>query len=287
MEQKYLLTQQNHLTKYPIKNNLAGSFIEEKRLGEFIRNYMKWVVQSLLFSAFLMAYTMPCLSQKIELKHVEFKDNKVIVIYNLLDSIAGRYYSIRLYSSSDGFLNPLTKVAGDVGLEIKPGLDKKVVWTAKDEPQINFDQKISIEIRGRVFIPFIDLENINHYKVFKRNRNYNLTWSGGSPQNILNFDLYNGERKVASFPNIGNVGHHTFRFPSHTKPSDNYRFRISDAKNKDEVVFTEGFKIKRKVPLLLKIIPVVAVSYFASILLKPGKDDSLPLPYGTGDFPAN
>lgn len=279
MEQKYLLTQQNHLTKYPIKNNLAGSFIKEKRLGEFIVNYMKWVVQSLLFSAFLMAYAMPCLSQKIELKHVEFKDNKVIVNYNLLDSIADRYYSIRLYSSSDGFLNPLTKVAGDVGLEIKPGLDKKIVWTVKDEPQINFEQKISLEVRGRIFIPFINTESINQYKVFKRNRNYDLTWTGGSPQNILNFDLYNGDKKIASFPNIGNVGHHSFRFPAHTKPSRHYRFRISDSKNKEEVVFTQEFKIKRKVPLLAKIIPALAAGYFVSILFKPVKDDGLPLPY--------
>lgn len=246
---------------------------------------MKWHVQSLLFSAFLMAYAIPCLSQKIELKHVEFKDNKVIINYRLLDSVAGRFYTIRLYSSGDGFLNPLSKVQGDVGLEIKPGLDKKIVWAVKDEDQINFEQKISIEIRARIFIPFIDLENINQYKVYKRNRSYNLTWSGGSPQNILNFDLYNGERKVTSFPNIGNVGHHTFRFPTHTKPSGNYRFRISDAKNKEEVVFTEEFRIKRKVPLLLKIIPVLAASYFASVLLKPEKDNGLPLPYGDSDLP--
>lgn len=222
-------------------------------------------------------------AQIIELKHVELQNNKVVVYYNLIDSVEGRFYSIRLYSSADGFLNPLEKIQGDVGLEVKPGLNKKIVWSVAEETAINLQQKISLEIRGRIFIPFINTESINQYKVFKRNRNYDLTWAGGSPQNILNFDLYNGDKKIASFPNIGNIGHHSFRFPAHTKPSKHYRFRISDSKNKEEVVFTQEFKIKRKVPLLAKIIPALAAGYFASILFKPVKDDGLPLPH---DLPA-
>jgi hypothetical protein len=88
----------------------------------------------------------------------------------------------------------------------------------------------------------------------------------------LNFDLYNGEKKVHTFPNLANVGHYSFEFPPHIKPNKNYRFRISDTKNKEEVIYTEPFKIKRKIPLLLKVIPTLAIGYAAYFFLQGGKE---------------
>ena len=87
-------------------------------------------------------------------------------------------------------------------------------------------------------------ESINAYKEFKRKRTYNLTWSGGAPQNILNFDRMKGAKKVISFPNLANVGHHSFEFPVYIKPWKNYHVRISDSKNTDEQVVTTPFRIK-------------------------------------------
>jgi len=198
-------------------------------------------------------------AQQIELRAIEFVKHKMVIHYDLIDSVEGRFYSIRLYSSSDGFLNAMQKIIGDAGLEVKPGKDKTIEWTLSEELGPNFEGKIAVEVRGRQFIPFINTENINAYKVFKRKRSYNLTWSGGTPQNILNFGLMRGDKKVMSFPNVANVGHHAFEFPAYVKPGKNYRFKISDAKNKEEEVKTTTFRIKRKVPLVVKALPVIAI----------------------------
>jgi Ser-Thr-rich glycosyl-phosphatidyl-inositol-anchored membrane family len=207
-----------------------------------------------------------CQGQSIELKFVEIKQNKVVVHFDILDSLEARFYSIRVYSSVDGFLNPLEKVSGDVGLEVRPGKNKTVTWTASEELSSTFKDKVSLEIRGRIFIPFISTESINQYKLFKRRRKYELTWKGGSPQNILNFDLYKGEKKITSFTNVSNVGHHTFEFATHVRPGKGYRFKISDVKNKEEVVYTNQFTIRRKIPLLLKVLPLVAVGVALNFL---------------------
>jgi len=198
-------------------------------------------------------------AQTIEIKYVEFAANQVVLHYDLVDSVADRFFTIRLYSSKDNFLNPLEKITGDVGFEIGPGPNKKIVWNAKEEFGDQFDGKISLLLRGRIFVPFIKLDQINQYKVFKRLRKYDLTWGGGTPQNILNFDLYNGDQKIMTFPNLANVGHHQFRFPAHVKPGKNYRFKVSDTKNKEGVVFTKSFQIKRKVPLLIMAVPIAAI----------------------------
>jgi hypothetical protein len=238
---------------------------------------IRYHISLCLFALFLLGV---CQGQSIELKFVEIKQNKVVVHFDILDSLEARFYSIRAYSSADGFLNPLEKISGDVGLEVRPGKNKTITWAASEELNTTFKDKISLEIRGRIFIPFINTESINQYKIFKRKREYELTWKGGSPQNVLNFDLYKGDKKITSFANLSNVGHHTFVFPGHAKPGKDYRFKISDAKNKEEVVFTNQFTIKRKVPLLLKVVPLLAVGVALNILLQ---SDSTPVESDIGD----
>jgi hypothetical protein len=242
---------------------------------------MKTWICKIIGLFFLFGVGHPLTAQTLEIKSVEYLNNKVILHFDLLDSLEGRSYSVRMYSSVDGFLNPLEKASGDIGLEVKSGKNKSITWAVAEEFAPTFSDKVSLELRGRLFIPFIQTEGINNYKVFKRKRKYELTWSGGTPQNILNFDLMRGDKKVTTFPNLSNVGHHTFEFPSHIKPGKNYRFRISDAKNKEDVVFTSKFKIKRKVPLLLKVLPLAVVGYGVYSLVgqsTPGESEILDPP---------
>lgn len=221
-------------------------------------------------------------AQHIELKSIELKEDKLQLHYDLLDSLEDRFYSIRLYSSADGYLNPLTKIMGDAGLEVRPGKDKIVSWAIREELAPDFNAKVSIEIRAKIFVPFISTESINQYKVYKRKRKYNLTWKGGTPQNILNFDLYRNEEKITSFPNLANVGHHELELPTHIKPGKNYRFRISDVKNKDEVVYTDTFKVKRKIPLVMKVIPGLMIGSVIYLLLNQSTEDA-DIPEAPGD----
>jgi hypothetical protein len=231
-------------------------------------------LKSLLLLFFCLASWF-CDAQNIDLKYIEFAANKVVMHYDLLDSVEGRSYSVRLYSSVDGFLNALEKINGDAGLEVKSGKNKKLEWAASEELGASFEGRVALEIRARIFIPFINTESIDKSKTYKRHRKYNLTWSGGTPQNILNFDLIKGDKKVYTFPNLSNVGHSTFEFTNYIRPGKNYRFRISDSKNKEEVVFTQTFRIKRKVPMLLKVIPgfVIAAGVYLVTSKKAINDD--------------
>lgn len=237
----------------------------------------RYLVSFLLFCSYGIA--IQATAQHLQLKYTEFKEDKLVIHYSLTDSVAGRFYTVRLYASTDNFLNPLENTSGDIGLEVKPGSDNKVIWDARTELGPLFEGKVSLEIRGRVFTPFINVESINQYKVFKRGRKYNITWTGGSSQNILNFDLYKSTRKVNTFPNLANVGHYTFQLPTHVKPGKRYFFKISDAKNKEDIVYTTEFKVRRKVPLLIKAVPVIIVSSFIYWLLQPNDvEPDLPSP---------
>jgi hypothetical protein len=215
---------------------------------------------------FLLALATSAVAQVFTITKTERQGDNLILYYDLLDSISNRAYTINVYSSADNYINPLSKVSGDVGLEVKPGGNRKIIWRAKEELGPDFAGDLALEVRGKIYIPFVKLDGFNDYKNFKRLRNYKITWTGGRGNSVLNFDLYRGEKKIASFPNIANVGQYTVKFEGNIRPGNNYKLKVADAKNKDDVVWTDNFKIRRKTPLLLKVIPLLGLGYLATTL---------------------
>jgi len=199
----------------------------------------------------------PVFGQKFSIKRLEILNDKINLYYDLVDTVATRTYTIALFASQDNFISPLQQVSGDIGLEVTPGRNKRIVWNAKEELGANFEGKEALEVRGRLYIPFVRLDGLN--KTFKRLRPTEITWTGGTQQNILNFDLYKGKEKITSFPDIANVGHYRLTMPTTVKPGKGYRFKISDSRNKDQVVFSPPFTVKRKISLGLKFVPIVLI----------------------------
>lgn len=192
------------------------------------------------------------LAQRVEIERIFFEDAKVHLRYKLIDTKEDRSYQIQLYGSKDNYISPLKEVVGDVGVDIYAGDSKEIIWDPFAEYGEDFNDEISLEIRGRVYIPFVKLDDFN-YKSLKRGKVYDITWTGGSSSNILNIELYRGTNKVAVFSNIANVGEYKLVLPKNTKPEKGYRLRISDQKNKDDVVFSNEFKVTRKIPLVAQI----------------------------------
>ena len=215
--------------------------------------------------------------QKFSIKRVEVAGDMVNLYYDLADTIVSRTYTISVFSSKDNYISPLAKVTGDLGLEVRPGGNKKITWNAKEELGADFEGKVGLEVRGRLYIPFVRLDGLN--KTFKRTRPTEITWTGGTQQNILNFDLYRGDDKITTFPNIANVGHYTLTMPTTIKPGKGYKFKITDSRNKDQIVFSQPFAVTRKIPLLMKAIPVCLVGAGVYFLASGNKgDENIPDP---------
>lgn len=212
-------------------------------------------------------------AQEFTIKAVETTtDHRIVIHYDLADTTRNRLYSVFLYSSLDNFIKPLEKLSGDAGLEVRPGSAKKIIWRSKEELPAGFDGDVELEVRGHVYTPFIRFEGFQDVIVRKRKTPFTVKWSGGSRQNILNFQLYQRKEEqevlVHTYPNIPNSSEYTLEIPGSVKPGNNYYFRISDTKNTDQVVITPLFTVKRKIPLLWKGIAVATVGYLTYILLR-------------------
>ena len=212
-------------------------------------------------------------AQEFVIKTIELTPDRVILHYDLIDSTKNRTYTVHVYSSRDNFLAPLTKTSGDIGLEVKPGKNRKITWNSKEELGNYFEGDVELEVRGRVYIPFIRFDGFNEVKSRKRAVPFLVKWSGGTQQNILNFQLYKNDKLVYTFPNVPNTHEYKLTIPATVKPGDSYYLKVSDSKNKDQQMLSSNFHIKRKVPLLLKALPVLALGG-AAVALAGGSGSS-------------
>jgi len=196
-------------------------------------------------------------AQVVTIQKVELAGEKIIVHYDLEDSNPNNEYKLDLYSSVDNFGTPLAKVKGDIGPEIKPGTGRKVEWSIREELG-GYKGKISLEIRGKVYIPFVKLQNFDTERSYKRGKSYSMSWKPGN-SNSINIELYKGGQRISGEMNQPNNGGHTFFIPPQAKKGSDYRVKITDTKNSEDVLYTSEFKVKPKIPVLLKVIPVAAV----------------------------
>lgn len=218
--------------------------------------------------------------QEIEITNVLQAGDKIQIQYNLIDDRIDRSYSVNLFTSKDNFIQPMNLVNGDVGIDISVGNNKLLIWDAKAELGADFDGNLSLELKGNYYVPFITVDGITNGMEFKRTKNHDLIWAGGRGDNVLNFELYRGENLVKSFEEKPNIGNTTLFFPR-VKPGDDYKLRISDTKNRDEVVFTNKFTIKRKYPLGAQLGAAFIIGAGVGFLIKsliPEKENIISVP---------
>lgn len=212
-----------------------------------------------LFSlAAAMAICHATLAQKVSISKVDLVGSKVVITYELEDSNPNNEYLITLYGSKDNFGSPLTKVSGDVGAGVKAGLTKTIEWRITEEYGA-YKGKLSLEIRGKVFIPVVKLEGSGLSKVYKRGKSYQIVWHSGDPSGQVNVELYKGDERISGERNLANNGNYTWHVPPKTKTGSDYQMRFSNPKNPDEIVYSKPFKIAPKIPLWAKIVPVAVI----------------------------
>jgi hypothetical protein len=224
---------------------------------------MRLVIITIASVMFFRSY-----SQTVFIKEIELIGEKVVVHYDLEDNNPNNQYQVTLYASKDKYSAPLTKVTGDVGSEVNPGIGRRIEWNLMQEYGA-YKGKLSLEIRGKVFVPFVKLKNFDTKKIYKRGKNYEMAWRPGNT-NPIHIQLYKGSEKVSGELNHPNSGSGTLTIGSKVKPGKDYRLKISDSKKSDEIIYTDFFVVKPKIPLVLKAVPVLGVAALFAILIGNG-----------------
>ena len=213
-------------------------------------------------------------AQTIEMDRVETSGNKVIVHYKLEDFNPNHLYAVSLYSSKDNFATPLTRVTGDVGTEVKPGNDKKIIWDITNELG-DFKGNLTFEVRGRVFIPFVKLINLNEGMVFKRGKNYPIVWTSGNLTGQVNIELFRDQERIWGENNLPNSGKYDWYVPGSAKKGSNYILKFTNTKDRNDVQVSLPFTIKPKTPLLIKAAALAVIGGGIAVLLGTNRSNPI------------
>lgn len=236
------------------------------------------------FSSLFLIAPILAWSQNVQITDIEVAGPNVIVHYDLEDSNPNNEYILDLYSNRDNFSTALLRVKGDIGNEVKPGKNKKVTWNLADELG-NYNGKVAVELRGKVFTPIVKLQNFNVEKKYRRGKSYPLTWRPGNT-NPINIELFKGTQRISGEVNHPNSGTSSLSIPSDAEKGDDYRIKITDTKNPSGIVYSQNFQVVPKVPMLIKVIVPLAVVGGVVFGLGGGGGESGTQPDSELPFPA-
>ena len=96
-----------------------------------------------------------------------------------------------------------------------------------------------------------------------------VTWKAGN-NNPVTIELIKGGQTIDTQPNQPNNGTFSLFIPPHTTVGKDYSIRITDTKDGENITTSHPFAVTRKVPLLLKVVPILAIGGVVAALAGGG-----------------
>lgn len=205
----------------------------------------------LLFIVLSQSFFSYC--QKIENVTASFSDDKITVTYDLTGGNPKRLYKVELLSSHNNFNYPLLRVTGDVGDKVSVGQGKKIVWDVNNEMS-KYQGDISFKVKGAMTAMDFEFKNPVSGTGIRRGKTTVLKWEGGLPNQMVKIEMFQGGYKVADIMERKNTEEFTWAVPKDLKKANNYSLKITAG---EKSATSDQFSIKSKMPLLLKLSPIV------------------------------
>lgn len=206
-------------------------------------------------------------AQSIQNLSATFDNGKVIVAYDVVGAKPDQTYSLDLYSSHNNFTTPLTNVSGDVGKNIKAGAGKKIIWDAASGLG-TFNGQVTFRVKGEMApLPFV-FKSPARGASARRGKNINILWDGGNPEQSIRLELFKGNDRVINLGETKNSGQHAWSIPKDFSKGT-YAVRLTA---EQEVKQSELFKVKARIPMLVKVLPILAAGGAAILLAGRGGD---------------
>jgi hypothetical protein len=220
-------------------------------------------------------------AQTIENLRVTFDGQKVFITYDLLHPNPGEKFQVAIFGSHDNYTIPLSFVEGEVGQNIYPGKSKQVVWNVKNVLPPDFDGELIFKIRVTdlaAAITFIPLSKV----AYKKGQPVDIQWTGGSSSDLITIQLYRGGAVKSTIVDKSTNSHmHQWQMPRNQKAGKEYTLRVFNSLQPNEFVTSQAFRIKPKVPIIVKLGVLAGVGAGAFILFSGGEE--VPGPISTSE----
>lgn len=218
-----------------------------------------------ILTIFLLGMSGWAVGQSIDHVLASIENGKVKVTYDLKSSNPRQHYTVALYSSHNNYASSVRNVSGDVGNNVSPGISNTIVWDAKAELGV-YEGTLTFRVRAEpIPLPF-EFVAPTAGSAFRRGKSATFTWEGGLPNQEVQLEVLKGTEVALHLPSKKNSGSFVWDIPRDFAKGADYRFQLVSNGNS---ISSEPFMIKSKIPLLVKIAPVLVVGGVLYLILKP------------------
>jgi len=230
----------------------------------------------------LFSFSNVLLSQNVQNVRADLDGNSVVIIYDLTGDDK-QTFKVELRSSHNNFNSPLRLVSGDVGENVSPGTNRRVVWEAKKELRV-FSGDVQFEIRAEsLFSPLSVITPVGG-SAYKGGKSLGITWRGGNAGERLTIDIMRDGRIFQSLGSVTNTGNYAWIIPKKIAKSDGYSVRLTSESPDQSPVSSQGFTMKKKGSPIIPIVAVVVAAGVAAAVLSGGDEGgTTPTPTPTRD----
>ena len=205
-----------------------------------------------LFLMMLIMATLSATAQQVRNVQSGIENQRLVVTYNVIDLIDGQRFDVDLYSSVDGFSEPISEgLAGDVGDDIRLSVSGNRIEL--NNPLVvlrkygTLDDNISFKVRIKLVYSPVQLQKPVESFVAKRGGYVNLEWTGGLASDPVSVDLlrYDNVIQQGIYSEATNTYNARVKLPPGLELGDGYSVQLS-LQSIDEPIEIPYFKVKRK-----------------------------------------
>lgn len=214
-------------------------------------------------------------AQRVFNLRTELKDGKVTVIYDLEAPSDEYEFDVKLYGSHNNFSTPVKLLNGDAGSGQKPGVDKKLVWSAREEIGV-FKGTLQVELSAtpKLNVAPVIITEPTGGQVVRRGKSIEVKWTGGSKKEEIELQLTRGSDLHRSIEKVPNTGNYKIKI-SGEEPLGEYQVRLLSLQGE---VFSKPFEVKKPTKVLFKILPVVGLAGVVFLLTGKSSGEVKELP---------
>ena len=192
-------------------------------------------------------------------------NGKVLIRYDLTGEKAKQRYTVKVYCSFNRYTVPLRKVTGDVGTNISIGVGKEIEWDAAEELG-TYKGEIDFKVVGEPeALPFAFTTQKEGSSV-RRGKKTVVQWEGGLADQQVQLELFQAGQRVQALTESKNNGSYSWQLPSDMNKGS-YSLKLSAGQ---ETVQSGVFTVKSKIPLGVKLLPILLIGGAAAALAGGG-----------------
>ncbi|WP_119844905.1 Ser-Thr-rich GPI-anchored membrane family protein [Reichenbachiella sp. MSK19-1] len=246
----------------------------------------KTYLRTLFVFVFVMVGLSKVQAQSINNVQVQVDGDDINISFDLkFKSSIQEKYDIEIFSSRDNYATPLAvkdgklKDVAAVNARLTYVVDGAIVFE-------EFKGDVNFQIVATMVYAPIVIDTPSKPSKHKKGSMVQVKWHGGIEDEKFSVDLYKNGVKQETLDANNEYGTYSWVMPRKQKKGK-YKLAIQSDSNSSNRAFSPEFKIKSKVPFIVKVLPVLAAGaaayYFLEVqggesVTPPGGGESLPNP---------